>query len=211
MNAITPTIAASDRPAIVDRMADAILDRYAANQGVGPDDLVGDFTREELNLHFNTAAGVARAGFVRQSGDDPIVPDTALGSSRRNTSLRERMDALSLRRFGKRRLREPEQDIGLAELLIPLLPREVRAIRERREKNRKASGPNAKAQAAVEARPDPERMEMARRLVAGVMPNEAELHLALRRGGFENLEIARLWPELVSIAADDFAARMGGE
>ncbi|WP_061907468.1 hypothetical protein [Devosia sp. Leaf420] len=38
------------------------------------------------------------------------------------------------------------------------------------------------------------------------LPNEAELHLTLRREGLGNSEIAHLWPELIAVTADAFAA-----
>lgn len=38
------------------------------------------------------------------------------------------------------------------------------------------------------------------------LPNEAEMQLTLRREGLGNAEIAQLWPELIAVTADAFAA-----
>ncbi|HWV19499.1 MAG TPA: hypothetical protein VN036_00550 [Devosia sp.] len=37
------------------------------------------------------------------------------------------------------------------------------------------------------------------------LPNEAELHLTLRREGLSNAEITQLWPELIAVTAEAFA------
>lgn len=233
----------ANRPPVVLRMADAIKDAYAViGGGVGPDDLRGDISAEDLEAHFGTAAGIVHAEWVRPAGQSASVSDSALATGRRHTSPSQRLNAISLRRHAAQ-LRRAEplvasgclmpdvRDFGHGDDEFPASPLSgdnpvTGIVDEAAAAVRDAFAfplvgdlalpltdypADTTAQRAVEKRPDPVRLERALQLVAAAMPNEAELHLALRSGGFDNLEIAALWPEIITAAADRFAARMGGE